>query len=441
MKLSKGAEKIISMLEESGFEAYAVGGCVRDSFLGKNPMDYDVATSAKPEEMKEVFKNEHVIETGLKHGTLTVLIGGEPIETTTFRIDKNYSDNRHPEKVEFTSSLKEDLARRDFTINALAYSEKNGIIDVFDGISDLEHGIIRAVGEADIRFNEDALRIMRALRFSSVLGFDIEEKTAASLYKNRGLLKKVSAERIFSELLKLLCGKNAAKVLVEHAEVFFVLIPELSVLKGFDQHHFRHHLDAFEHTAAVINSVPPDPILRFAALFHDISKPLCMTIDDSGTGHFYGHAQKSAEIAEAVLKRLKADSETIKTVCELVRRHEDRFEPTPKAVKHLLGKIGPELFEKLLLLMEADEMGKREEFRLTKTVFEEFHRISAEIIEKNECFSIKNLAISGSDLIAAGFEAGPEMGKILKTLLEKVIGGELLNEKEALLSFAKSKAL
>lgn len=438
MFLPEKVKKIISMLENSSFEAFAVGGCVRDSILGKIPTDYDITTSALPVETKEVFKNEHVIETGIKHGTVTVLMEGEPFEITTFRIDKNYLDNRRPEKVEFTRSLAEDLARRDFTINAMAYSEKNGLVDIFGGVSDLEHGIIRTVGDADTRFNEDALRIMRALRFSSVLGFEIEEKTAVSIRRNCGLLKNISSERIFSELGKLLCGKDAQKVIFTHYDTIFEVIPELSVLKGFEQHHFRHHLDAFEHTLAVLKNVPPVPELRFAALFHDIGKPFCQSFDESGTGHYYGHAQKSAGIAETVLRRLKADSETIKTVSELVRRHEDRFEPNPKAVKRLLGKIGPELFEKLLLLMEADEMGKREEFRLQKSVFEEFRIIEKEIIEKNECFMLKDLAINGSDLISAGFEPGPEMGKTLETLLEKVIEDEIPNEREALLSFAKS---
>ena len=438
MFLPEKVKKIISMLEDSGFEAFAVGGCVRDSLLGKEPTDYDITTSALPEETKEVFKNEHIIETGIKHGTVTVLMESEPFEITTFRIDKDYLDNRRPEKVLFTRSLEEDLARRDFTINAMAYSEKTGLIDVFGGASDLEHGIIRTVGDADTRFNEDALRIMRALRFSSVLGFEIEEKTAVSIRRNCGLLKNISSERIFSELGKLLCGKNAQKVIFTHYDTIFEVIPELSVLKGFEQHHFRHHLDAFEHTLAVLKNVPPVPELRFAAFFHDIGKPFCQSFDESGTGHYYGHAQKSAGIAETVLRRLKADSETIKTVSELVRRHEDRFEPNPKAVKRLLGKIGPELFEKLLLLMEADEMGKREEFRLQKSVFEEFRIIEKEIIEKNECFMLKDLAINGSDLISAGFEPGPEMGKTLETLLEKVIEDEIPNEREALLSFAKS---
>ena len=439
MKLSPSAEKAIQMLEKAGFEAYAVGGCVRDSLLGKNPTDFDITTSAKPEETKAVFKNEHVIETGIKHGTVTVLMEGEPLEITTFRIDKNYSDNRHPKEVEFTRSLSEDLARRDFTVNALAFNEKTGVTDLFGGVFDLEHGIIRAVGEPEKRFNEDALRIMRALRFASVLGFEIEEKTASSLSENAVLLKNVSAERLFSEIEKLLCGKNAAKILREHPAPFFEIIPELSVLKGFEQHHFRHDKDAFEHTLAVLENVPPERNLRLAALFHDIAKPLCQSFDETGTAHYYGHAQKSAEIAETVLRRLKADSETIKTVSELVRRHEDRFEPSKKSVKRLLGKTNPEFFEMLLSLMEADEMGKRAEFRFPKDVFDEFHRLSAEIVEKEECFSLKNLAVSGADLISAGFEPGPEMGKILENLLEKVIEGEIPNEKAKLLSFVKNE--
>lgn len=437
MELSAGAKKVIGLLEKGGFEAYAVGGSVRDSLLGKTPYDFDIASSAKPEEMKAVFKNEHCIETGIKHGTITVLIGEEAVETTTFRIDGSYPDNRRPEKVEFTSVLAKDLARRDFTINALAFSEKTGVIDLFGGISDLEHGIIRCVGEPDRRFEEDALRIMRALRFASVLGFEIEEKTAASILKNRELLKNISAERIFSELSKLLCGKNAAKVLLEHREVFAVLIPELEPLFGFEQRHFRHHLDAFEHTAAVLENVPPKSVLRFAALFHDIAKPKCFSLDENGTGHFYGHAVLGAETADEILRRLKSDSETRQRVCELIRRHEDRFEPNPKAVKRLLNKIGPAAFDDLLLLMEADELGKREEFRLSESVFNEFRRISGEILAKNECFSLKNLAIGGKELISAGFKPSPEMGKILNRLLEAVIDGEIPNEKTALLEAAK----
>ena len=436
-ELSEGAEKVIEMLEEAGYEAFAVGGCVRDSLLGKKPFDFDVTTSASPEEMKEVFRNEHVIETGIKHGTLTVLINKEPVETTSFRVEKGYSDNRRPEKVEFVRSLSEDLSRRDFTINALAYNEKTGIVDLFGGIYDLEHGTVRCVGNPDKRFNEDALRIMRALRFASVLGFGIEEETATSIKRNCGLLNNISSERISSELSKLLCGKNAAKILLEHPEPFFVIIPELSVLKGFDQRHFRHHLDAFGHTAAVLEAVPPVLELRLAALLHDIAKPLCQTVDENGTGHYYGHAQIGAKLSEEILTRLKFDNETKKAVFELVSRHENRFEAEPKAIKRLLCKIGAEGFEKLLCLMEADEHGKREEFRFPESKFAEFRKIAAEIIEKEECFSLKNLSIGGKDLIALGFVPGPEIGRILEHLLDSVMDGKLPNEKNPLLDEAK----
>ncbi|MBQ7875313.1 MAG: HD domain-containing protein [Oscillospiraceae bacterium] len=439
MYLPEEVKKVISMLEEAGFEAYAVGGCVRDSLLGKTPGDYDVTTSAKPEEMKEVFKNEHVIETGIKHGTLTVLINKIPIETTTFRVDIDYSDNRHPSRVEFTRSLREDLARRDFTVNALAYSEKTGIIDVFGGIPDLEHGIIRCVGNPDERFGEDALRIMRGLRFASVLGFEIEKETADSIERNGSLLKNVSAERLSSELIKFLCGKNAPELLVEHVGTISVLIPELAVLKGFEQHHFRHDRDVLGHTAAVLANVPPKPVLRLAALFHDIAKPRCFSIGEDGIGHFYGHPILGAEMAEDILTRLKFDNETKKSVCELVRRHGDKFPAEPKAIKRLLGKIDKKAFDDLICLMRADDLGKRAEYFPGEDFFESYRKIAADIIEKEECFSLKNLAVSGADLIKAGVEPGPEMGRILDELLEKVIEGEQPNEKEALMELLKKR--
>lgn len=426
----------ISMLEEACFEAYAVGGCVRDSLLGKNPTDYDITTSALPEETKAVFKNEHVIETGIKHGTVTVLMEQNPIEITTFRIDKDYTDNRHPEKVEFTRSLKEDLARRDFTVNALAYSEKTGIIDVFGGLFDLEHRIIRTVGSADTRFGEDALRIMRALRFSSTLDFKIEEETSLSIHKNRELLRNISAERLSSELKKFLCGKNAANLLIEYIDVISVLIPELSVLKGYDQRHFRHDKDALCHTAAVLDNVPADTVLRLAALFHDIAKPKCVSIDESGTAHYYGHAQKSAQMAEDILTRLKFDNETKSYVCELIRHHQDHFPADPKAIKHLLGKIGADGFEKLITLMRADDLGKKSEYFPGEDFFDNYRLIAKEIIAREECFSLRDLAVNGSDLIAAGIKPGPKMGRLLDSLLDAVIEEKLPNDKDVLLDFA-----
>lgn len=429
-------KKAVLMLEEAGFEAYLVGGCVRDSLLGKTPTDYDVASSAFPEEMKAVFKNEHVIETGIKHGTLTVLMNSVPIEITTFRIDKDYEDNRHPSEVLFTRSLKEDLARRDFTVNALAYNEKTGVIDVFGGKNDLEHGIIRCVGNPDERFSEDALRIMRALRFASVLGFEIEEATASSVHKNKNLLKNVSVERLFSELKKLLCGKDAAKIIKEHSEVIAVLIPELAVLNGFAQRHFRHDKDALCHTAAVIENVPPLPHLRLAALFHDIAKPLCQTVGNDGISHYYGHAPLGAQITGGILTRLKCDTETKNAVCELIKRHEDRFAAEPRAIKRLLGKIGKDAYDDLLTLMRADDLGKKPEYFPGEEFYENYLKIGADIIAKEECFSLRDLAVKGADLIEKGIEPGPKMGTVLDALLEEVIDEKLPNEKEALLEFA-----
>ena len=436
MYLPKEVKKAISMLETSGFEAYAVGGCVRDSLLGKTPTDFDITTSALPEETKLVFKNEHVIETGIKHGTVTVLIDHNPLEITTFRIDENYSDNRHPDKVTFTRSLKEDLARRDFTINALAFSEKTGIIDVFGGTDDLEHGIIRCVGEPDKRFGEDALRIMRGLRFASALGFKIEEKTALSMHKNKELLKNVSVERLSSELTKLLCGKDAKNVLFEHREIIAVLIPEISALFDFDQQHFRHDKDAFCHTLAVLENVPPVPSLRFAALLHDIAKPRCFSVKD-GIGHFYGHAPLGAQMAEDILSRLKFDNETKSAVCSLILHHQDKFPADPKNIRRILGRIGYEAFKSLITLMRADDLGKKAEYFPGEDFYKDYLDTAKNIIESGECFSLKNLAVNGRDLISLGIKPGPKMGDILNALLDAVIEEKIPNEKSALLEQIK----
>ncbi len=435
MYLPSCVQYAIEKLEHQGFEAYAVGGCVRDAILGKAPFDYDVTTSATPEEMQAVFANEHTVETGIKHGTVTVLVEHEPIEITTFRVDLGYEDNRHPIGVRFTKSIEEDLSRRDFTVNAMAYGEKRGLIDPFGGKADLEHKIIRAVGNADARFNEDALRIMRGLRFAATLGFLVEEETAKAIHKNKDLLKNISAERLSTELSKLLCGKNAAAVLEEYFDVICVLMPELAVLKGYDQHHYRHNLDLLGHTLAAISAAPAKPVLRLAALFHDIGKPDCRTFDETGTAHYYGHAQISAEIAEQISDRLKFDNETKETVTELILHHEERFTAEPKQIKRMLNKLGEERFALLLYLMEADEAGKAEEYRFPKAAFDDIRAAAEKILEEKECFSLKDLAVNGGDLIAAGFAPGPEMGKTLNKLLEAVMDGKAENEKEELIKY------
>ena len=318
MELPKEVKNAIGRLEAAGYEAFAVGGCVRDSLLGNEPGDYDLTTAAKPEETKRVFQGEKIVETGIKHGTVTVILGETPLEITTFRVESEYRDNRRPERVEFTKSIEEDLARRDFTMNALAYSESRGIVDPFGGEADIKAGIIRAVGDPEKRFREDALRIMRALRFASALGFEIEPETEKALLENRALLLNVSAERLSEELLKLLCGQNVRRVLMKYTDVLGVILPELLPMKGFSQQNPHHVYDVLEHSAAAAEKVPPRPALRLGALLHDVGKPRCFTIDENGVGHFYGHAEISAQMAEEILGRLRLDSAAKKEVVSLV---------------------------------------------------------------------------------------------------------------------------
>ncbi|MBQ5565782.1 MAG: HD domain-containing protein, partial [Clostridia bacterium] len=322
----------IEKISKNGFEAYIVGGCVRDSLLGKTPKDYDITTSASPQEVEKIFSDCRVIETGIKHGTVTVLINSMPLEITTFRIDSEYVDNRHPESVTFTKSLREDTARRDFTMNAIAYNNFTGICDFYGGETDIKNKIVRCVGNPDLRFNEDALRIMRAIRFSSVLGFEIEENTRSSIFKNKELLKNISSERIAAELVKLLCGKNAKKVLCEYIDILGVVMPELLPMKDFDQRNAHHIYDIWTHTAVAVENIEPAPILRLTALFHDIGKPECFFMKN-GQGHFYGHAAVSEKISDNILKRLKFDNTSRETITTLVKLHDIQIEETETAVK------------------------------------------------------------------------------------------------------------
>ncbi len=439
MELIIQAEKIIEKLEQAGFEAYAVGGCVRDSLLGTEPEDFDIATSALPGEVEEVFQGERLVKTGIKHGTVTLVFEGSPFEITTFRVDHDYQDRRHPSKVEFTKSIEKDLARRDFTVNAMAYNERCGMIDPFGGREDIKAGVLRAVGDPRERFNEDALRIMRALRFSSTFGFEIESLTREALFENKELLKNVSAERVSSEFIKLICGKNASRVVTEYVDVLGVMLPELLKMKGFDQRNPHHVYNVLEHTAAVLENVPPKAALRLAALFHDIGKPRCFTLDENGIGHFYGHAEIGAEMTEKISRSLKLDFTTEKEVVSLVKWHMVQIEPTQRAVKRALNKLTPGLFFELIELKRGDALGCGTSRPIDEEYYSAIERIARDILEQGQCFSLRNLAVNGSDLIAAGMEPGRELGKVLSELLEKVLNDELPNEKETLLDFAKRK--
>ena len=430
----------IEKLNENGYEAYIVGGCVRDSLMGCTPKDYDITTSAEPGETETVFRDFRVIETGIKHGTVTVVINNIPLEITTFRIDSEYLDNRHPKNVTFTKSLEEDTARRDFTMNALAYNNEKGLCDFYGGASDIKNKIIRCVGDADKRFNEDALRIMRALRFSSVLGFDIEENTKTAMFNNKHLLKNISSERLASELVKLLCGENVKKILLEYIDILGVFIPELLPMKGFEQHNKHHIYDVWTHTAIAAENIDASPVLRLAALFHDVGKPQCFFMKD-GEGHFYGHAEISSAIAENVLSRLKFDNATKNTVVKLVKIHDVQIEETDKAIKRCLNKHTPPIFFMLLKLKRADTLAQS---GICRDRLEYISRLEAqanELLNSNVCFSLNDLAVNGNDLIALGLKPGRQLGSILNTLLEKVISGELQNNKEVMIDYTNKYLL
>lgn len=437
MILPEEVQKALEILEAAGYEACLVGGCVRDFLLGKMPHDFDITTNALPEETEKAFAGFRVFETGIKHGTVTVLINNMPLEVTTYRTDGNYSDGRHPDKVHFTRRLEEDLARRDFTVNAMAYSRKKGMIDIFGGQQDIEKKQIRAVGEAMERFQEDALRIMRAVRFSSELGFAIEPKTSAAALSLRERLSMVSAERIYTELIKLLCGENVRSVLMEYPEILGVWLPEVLPMVGFEQHNFHHIYTVWEHTAAVVEAIPPVPYLRLAALLHDCGKPGTFFMGDDGVGHFYGHHKLSTAMAEKILDRLKADKDTVNRVTALVRRHDTPLENDPKLIKKMLNRLGPEMFFDLIKLQRADNMGQAPTYRERQQLLDKIEASAKELLAEKACFSLKNLAVSGKDLIDLGMEPGPGMGKILNHLLEAVMDGQVPNEKAQLLQKAR----
>lgn len=436
--LSKEAEKAISLLYESGYEAYAVGGCVRDMIMGRECQDTDITTSALPEEIKEVFSSFRTIDTGIKHGTVTVIINSTPLEITTYRIEKGYSDGRHPDKVIFTPELEKDLKRRDFTVNSIAFCPEKGFIDPFSGKEDIERKIIRCVGNPTERFTEDSLRILRGLRFSSVLGFEIEKNTAEAMRECKELLNAVSNERIFSELSKLLCGKNVKEIIVKYSDILEVILPEIKGMKGFDQHNFNHIYDILTHTAVVTESIPPLPHLRFAALFHDCGKVDCFSLDENGVGHFYSHPSLSAKKADEALLRLKSDTKTREKVIKLVKVHDTPIEESERIIKKRLRSMGDELFFDLIKLQRADTKGLAPEFHDREKHFDTLEKMAKEIMEGDECFSLKDLKINGYDLIKEGF-GGKEIGDALSCALEAVIDGNIRNEREELIRFCLTR--
>lgn len=430
--------QIINTLMEHGFEAYAVGGCVRDTVLGRIPKDWDITTSAKPEQVKALFS--YTIDTGIEHGTVTVMIDHEGFEVTTYRIDGEYADARHPKEVKFTSDLLEDLRRRDFTINAMAYNETNGFVDAFEGLLDLEKGIIRCVGCAEERFLEDALRMLRAVRFSAQLGFAMEEETRQGMIKLAPNLAKISAERIQMELVKMLLSDHPEKLIMAYETgLTKIFLPEFDVMMETEQKNPHHCYSVGRHSMEAVRQIAPDKVLRLTMLLHDVAKPLCKTVDDAGVEHFYGHQKKGSEMAKQILRRLKFDNDTISRVATLVYWHDDNPDTTEKSIRRAVSKIGKAYYPALFEVKRADILAQSVYKREEKLAYlEDYRHIYQDIVKKCQCVSVRELAINGSDLLAAGMEPGKEIGEVLKELLEQVLETPSLNTKEQLLEKVKA---
>ena len=436
MWLPQAAEYCIHALEAAGFRAYAVGGCVRDSLLGLTPADFDLCTSAKPEEICRVFASHQLLHHGQKHGTVGVVLDGQVFEITTFRTEGGYRDARHPDWVEFVEDIEADLARRDFTVNAMAYNPAIGYVDPFGGVNDLRAKVLRTVGDPEARFREDALRILRGARFSARFRLTPEPATMDAMVRLAPLMDNLARERVFEELCKLLISATAKDILT-FAPLLTQVIPELAPSVGFQQHSPHHRYDVFTHTAHVVEAVPREPGLRLAALLHDIGKPASFTLDETGRGHFKGHAKISQELADVILLRLKAPTALRQQVTELIGLHMTKLEPDKKLLRRRLGKLGPDRLEQLLQLQEADMGSKGTGKPQEMEQFPLLRRLAAEILAEDACFSIKDLAVNGWDLQQAGFAPGPDIGKCLSWLLGQVQDEVLPNERSALLHAAQ----
>ncbi len=441
----KPASKVaVETLKANGFEAFLIGGSVRD-FIMKLPIgDIDITTNATPTQVKEVFKDFRVIETGIKHGTVTVLIDNESLEITTYRSEGTYSDNRHPDTVCFSESLSDDVIRRDFTMNAIAYDFSSGFCDLVGGMEDIKNGVIRCIGDAETRFCEDALRILRALRFSSVLGFTIEENTSTAIHQCKDLLNNISAERIREEFIKLICGKNAYDVLQNYSDVICVFIPEIKTCVGFEQKNRHHCYDVYTHILKSVEKSEPDPIIRLSLFFHDIGKPYVAHFDEKGEQHYYGHPKKSAEITEKIMTRLRFDNETKNKVITLVAFHDspimvnNNIYPDRKRLKKIMSQIGADSTLDLIQIKYCDNSAQKPEYFRGDEFYEKTYDMINEILNEQECFSVKDLKINGNDLISLGYK-GKEIGKILDTVLDLVISDKLKNEIDEITDYVQSR--
>ncbi len=435
IKIPQDVKNVMDILTQNGHKAYIVGGCVRDTIMNREPNDWDVTTDASPERIKELFASFRTVDTGIQHGTVLIVSGKTPVETTTFRIDGEYTDNRHPDSVKFTHNVEDDLARRDFTINAMAYNETDGLIDPFGGIKDIENKIIRCVGDPDKRFNEDALRIMRAIRFASVLGFTIDEATSDSLIKNETLLTSIAVERISTELIKLLCGENVFYVLSTYRSVIGVFIPELKLEFDFVQHGKKHGYDVWMHTVHTVNNIENDPVLRLTMLLHDCGKVATHKLDENGNSTFRSHAAVGGVIAENILRRLRMSKSYISTVSYLVSIHDKEVPETRTDVKKYIRDLGEENFIRLMKIRRADKSGLAKGFRdiTDKLIFA--YSTFDDVMNNNEPYCLAQLAVNGNDI--KKYVGSNEIGSALASLLDMVIENPALNEKETLLKKLK----
>ena len=442
IKLSEGAKFCISALEARGFEAYVVGGCVRDAILGLHPADFDIATNALPTQTEDVFKSKgaETFDAGKKHGTISVMFKNgaetEVVEVTTYRSDGEYLDSRHPEKVEFLSSIEEDLARRDFTMNAIAYNPETGIVDPYAGISDIQSRLIRCVGDPKKRFSEDALRILRACRFRSQLGFSVEPKSWQSAVALKSGILSISDERITTEIDKMLAGENVCDALLECADVLEVAIPEITACRGFDQHTKYHAYDVWTHIAHVVQSVTNTQLLRWAALCHDLGKPSTFFMDEKGAGHFYGHELQGKRIATEMMKRFTLKNTMKEQLIKLVERHNDTLRPDARSIISTIRLLNGDvwLYRQLLELKRADSRGHASSYTKQVHDYDEIEKLLDEMLEKGIVFNVKDLAISGTDLLNLGLQEGPVLKEKLEIALQWVQTGLCPNTKDALIS-------
>ena len=438
IRLPEKVKLIIQRITDAGYEAYAVGGCIRDSLLMRTPDDWDITTSADPLQVKAIF--EHTVDTGIKHGTVTVLIGGEGFEVTTYRIDGKYEDGRHPREVIFTPSLEEDLKRRDFTINAMAYNEKDGLVDIFDGIGDIQRELICCVGNPLERFSEDALRIMRAVRFSAQLGYRIDEQTKEAIRQLAPDLKRISAERIQTELVKLVISPHPEYLRTAYElGITKVILPEFDACMQTPQNNPHHCFDVGEHILESMKAIPADRVLRLAMLFHDIGKPETITVDEEGISHFHGHPVISEEIGRKILKRLKFDNHTIDQVTRLVRYHDYYVEPSQRCVRRAVMKVGEDIFPLLLQVKRADIQAQSNYQREDKEEnLKAVSQLYEQILTQKQCVSLKMLDVTGRDLMEqTGMAPGKKIGEVLKYLLDLVVDDPSRNQKEILLKEAE----